>query len=428
VGGAGSSSTTSTIEHSSITGNRISGLYTYGGGVFSDGGGIGNGKTLVVRTSTIAQNLVEPAPGLPPFILTTGYWRGGGVYVSNGYLTLDGVTIVENEVHGVARTDDLGKRNLAGGVAATIGNAHAIEDMVIGHSIIAGNTVHEVGGSTYAHDVFTGSAFYFRSFGYNRIGVIDFSQMLAPVGVPGWASLSRRFYPQIGDEDGVDLDEVVDLPSGVTRSASIRSLGPDAPEFAVLHYAPRDRALDRIPPDRYAVSEVYGEYAVAAGAVDNFPAIVLSRIEAHYGLTGFASNFTADFDTFLASVDTDPGTPGVQPYLDPSGDPILTLADTQWFGPAQTWPRELYNYPYIEFWHRLDAALLDQSLPGMGPEVIGDELWATLFSSGPLVENSAITITLRRVVGITAQLEATDQLGTHRPANALGDVGAVEVP
>ena len=64
----------------------------------------------------------------------------------------------------------------------------------------------------------------------------------------------------------------------------------------------------------------------------------------------------------------------------------------------------------------------------MGPEVIGDELWATLFSSGPLVENSAITITLRRVVGITAQLEATDQLGTHRPANALGDVGAVEVP
>ncbi len=185
VGGAGTSTSVSTIEHSSVTGNRISGLYTYGGGIYSDGGGIGNGKTLAVRTSTIAQNLVEPAPGLPPFVLATGYWRGGGVYVSNGYLTLDGVTIVENEVHGVARADDLGKRNLAGGVAATIGNAHAIEDLMIGHSIIAGNTVHEVGGSTYPHDVFTGSSFYFRSFGYNRIGVLDFSQMLVPVGQPG---------------------------------------------------------------------------------------------------------------------------------------------------------------------------------------------------------------------------------------------------
>ena len=43
------------------------------------------------------------------------------------------------------------------GVAATVGNANAIEDLVIGHSIIAGNTVHEIGGSSYADDVFTGS-------------------------------------------------------------------------------------------------------------------------------------------------------------------------------------------------------------------------------------------------------------------------------
>lgn len=428
VGGAGTSTSVSTIEHSSITGNRISGLYTYGGGVFSDGGGIGNGKTLVLRTSTIAQNLVEPAPGLPPFVLATGYWRGGGVYVSNGYLTLDGVTIVENEVHGVARIDDLGKRNLAGGVAATIGNAHAIEDLMIGHSIIAGNTVHELGGSTYPHDVFTGSSFYFRSFGYNRVGVIDFSQMLVPVGQPTWASLSRRHYPQVGDEDGVELDEVVELAGGVTRSSTIRSLGPDEPGFAVLHYAPWDRALDRITPDRYLVSEVFGEYAVASGAVDDFLEIVLSRIETHYGLTGFASDFTADFESHLQSVDTDSTTPGAQPYLDPSGDPILTLADTHWFGPAQTWPRELYNYPYIEFWHRLDAALLDEALPGMGPEVMGDELWETLFSSGPLVENRGITMSVARLVRISVELEETDQLGMSRPAGALGDVGAIEVP
>lgn len=428
VGGAGSSSSLSAIEDSSITGNRISGLYTYGGGVYSDGGGIGNRKTLVVRTSTIAQNLVEPAPGLPPFVLATGYWRGGGVYVSNGYLTLDGVTIVENQVHGVLRIDDLGKRNLAGGVAATIGNAHAIEDLMIGHSIIAGNTVHEVGGATYPHDVFTGSTFYFRSFGHNRIGLIDFSQMLVPVGQPIWASLSRRHYPQVGDEDGVELDEVVELAGGVTRSSSIRSVGPDAPGFAVLHYAPWDRALDRIPSGRYLVHEVFGEYAVASGAIDDFLEIVLSRIESHYGLTGFASDFTAEFESFLQSVDSDPDTPGTQPYLDPGGDPILTLADTRWFGPAQTWPRELSNYPYIDFWHRLDDALLDEALPDMGPETIGDALWDALFSSGPLVENRGITMTVVRLARISAELEATDQLGMPRPANALGDVGAIEVP
>ena len=121
VGGADTSRNLSRIESSSITGNRISGLFTYGGGVYSDGGGIGNSKYLEVHNTTIAQNLVEPAPGLPPFVLAMGYWRGGGVYTSNGNLVLKAATIVENQVHGVPRTDDLDKPNLAGGVAATIG-------------------------------------------------------------------------------------------------------------------------------------------------------------------------------------------------------------------------------------------------------------------------------------------------------------------
>ncbi len=86
---------------------------------------------------------------------------------------------------------------IGGGIAATIGNAHAVEDMIIGHSIVVGNTVHEINGagpvgytigSVYQHDIFTGSVFDFRSMGYNRIGVIDFSQILVPVGEPGWAS------------------------------------------------------------------------------------------------------------------------------------------------------------------------------------------------------------------------------------------------
>ncbi|MBW2497544.1 MAG: right-handed parallel beta-helix repeat-containing protein [Deltaproteobacteria bacterium] len=428
VGGAATSASTSTIGQSSISGNRISGLFTYGGGVYTDGGGIGNRKTLVVRNSTIARNLVEPAPGLPPFVLGMGYWRGGGVYMSNGYLILKGVTVVENEVHGVPRIDDLGKPNLAGGVAATIGNAHAIEDMRIGHSIIAGNTVREIGGNTYGHDVFTGSTFYFRSLGYNRIGELDFSQMLVPVGRPRWASLSRRHYPQPGDEEGVELEALVDLTSGVTQSTEIRSVGVDAPGFAVLHYAPWDRARDRIPPDAYPIWEVLGEYAVASGGVDDFLSIVLERLEAEYVLPGFAADFADDFEEFLESVDLDEGSPGRQPYLDPQGDPILTLAETQFFGPAQTWPRVLANHPYIHFWHRLDEALLAEGIPGMGPEVMGDAAWAALFSSGRLAENPSITMSLWQQHALDVQLEAADQLGRSRPATSLGDVGAIEIP
>jgi hypothetical protein len=428
VSGALSSSSGSTIERSSITGNRIQGLFTYGGGVYSDGGGIGNRKTLVVRDSTIARNLVEPAPGLPPFVLATGYWRGGGVYVSNGTMLLKGVTIVENEVHGVPRTDSLDRPNLAGGVAATIGNAHAVEDLLIGHSVIAGNTVHEVGGTSYEQDVFTGSAFYFRSLGYNRIGVIDFSQMLVPVGQPGWASLSRRHYPQRGDVDGVALDEVVDRTSGVTRSKIIRSVGADAPDFAVLHYEPWSLARDQIPPAPYRVSEVLGEVAVARGGVDDFLSIVLERIEDEAALVGFASDFTAAFEAFLQSVDLDSASPGDQPYLDPSGSPILTLADTLWFGPARTWPKQLYNHPYIEFWHRLDRAVLAANLPGVGPEGLGDALWEALFSSGPLAENPDLVMTISRRDRFDVQLQPADQRGVARPANALGDVGAIEVP
>lgn len=428
VGGADTSRSVSRISQSSVTGNRISGLFTYGGGVYSDGGGIGNRKTLEIRNSTIARNLVEPAPGLPPFVLASGYWRGGGVYMSNGHLLLKGVTIVENEVHGVPRIDSLDRPNLAGGVAATIGNAHAIEDLRIGHSLIAGNTVHEIGGASYAHDVFTGSTFYFRSLGYNRFGVLDFSQMLVPVGEPDWASLSRRHYPQQGDEDGHELDNLANLVSGLTRSTRIRSVGVDSPDFAILSYEPWDQASDQIPPTRYSVNEVLGEYSVASGAIDDFLAILLERIESTYGVIDFAEEFTIAFESFLGSVDTDESTPGIQPYRSPAGDPILTLADTHWFGPAQTWPKEVANWPYIEFWHRLDTALVAEGIPGMGPEVLADDAWDLLFSSGPLVENPDITMSIDRQSRFEVSLESADQNGVARPANTRGDVGALETP
>lgn len=426
VGGAGHSGTLSTIDRSAVTGNRIAGLFVYGGGVYSDGGSIGNRKTLRLTNSTIARNLAEPSPGLPGFLLRMGYWRGGGVYMSNGYLEVQSCTIVENRVRGVARTDSLGRRNLAGGIAATVGNAHETEDMTIGHSIIAGNRVQEINGATYAHDVSTGSLFQFRSGGYNRIGVIDFSQILVPVGEPSWASLVRKHYPQAGDASGVDVADVVDLANGPARSASAVSAGTDAGEAAVLHYAPIGSALDQVPSGRYSLPETHAEYA-AALAGDDFLAILLQRIEQHYGLSGFAASFQADFEAFLASADSDSTTAGIQPYTDPDGHPILTLAATHWFGPAQTWTRELPNYPYIEFWHRLDTALAARSVAGLGPELLGDAAWRALFASGPLTENPGIHMSVSTKDRLTVQRPAQDQLGAARPSGAKADIGAIEL-
>jgi len=429
VGGALSQETTSTIKRSTISGNRISGLFSYGGGVYSDGGGIGNRKTLELTNCTIAWNMVDPPSEMPSFLLAMGYWRGGGVYMSNGYLLMQSCTVVENEVHGVPRIDDLGKPNLAGGIAATIGNAHAVENMTIGHSIISGNTVHEFGSSSYYNqDVFTGSLLYFKSMGYNRIGVIDFSQMLVPVGEEDWASLCRRHYPKEGDEYGIDVGDVLDLASGITYSDSISSSGVNASDPVVLHYEPQGSALDKIPPSSYSVNETFAEYAIANGGTNDFLAILLDRVDAHYGLTEFSSDFKAEFEAFLQSIDSDDETMGIQPYTDSLGNPILTLDNTQWFGPAITWPKNLSNYPYIEFWHRFDIALHNENIPGMGPELLGDNAWAILFSTGPLAENVDITMKVWTALGPTVLMQEVDQLGTERPENTLGDIGAIEVP
>jgi len=64
----------------------------------------------------------------------------------------------------------------------------------------------------------------------------------------------------------------------------------------------------------------------------------------------------------------------------------------------------------------------------MGPELLGDDAWAALFSSGPLAENVDITMTVWTALGPTVLLQEVDQLGTERPANPLGDIGAIEVP
>ncbi len=105
----------------------------------------------------------------------------------------------------------------------------------------------------------------------------------------------------------------------------------------------------------------------------------------------------------------------------------LTLADTLWFGPAETWNKELPNYPYIEFWHRFDLALAAEGIGGMGPELLGDDAWEALFSSGPLVENGDIRMTMRTNSQLVVWPEDVDQLATGRPVGALGDIGAIEL-
>ena len=431
VGGVGTGVPDPVISRSSVTGNCISGLFTYGGGVYSDGGGIGNSQKLTIENSTIADNLVQPVPNLPSFLQRMGYWRGGGVYISNGDLKIKACTITGNEVSGYPRTDDLGKPNMAGAVAATIGNAHAVEEMMIGHSVIAGNTVNQLNFSddsvsSYNQDIFTGSLIDFKSLGYNLLGVVDFSQILVPVGEEGWWTLIRKHYPETGDVDGVTASDVLDISSGIIRSDYIASAGVGAPSLVSLHYTPKGEALDKISDDLYSVTYIYGEYRIDSGS-DNFLTILLKRIEDQYGLTDFESDFTTDFESYLQSVDTDGETEGIQPYTDPSGVEILTLDAALWFGPSTTWPKEVYNYPYIEFWHRLDTWLENvQVVAGLGNELLGEDEWDGLFSIGFLTENDNIYMGLKTGTVRVLTLSA-DQNGGQRPVNIKNDIGAIEL-
>jgi hypothetical protein len=440
VGGRDTGVDVSSISQSTITENRITGLFAYGAGVYSDGGGIGLATQIHVENSTIARNLVEP-PALPPFLfdlLDIGYWRGGGLYMSNGHMQVQSTTIVENQVFGKPRTTELDKPNMAGGIAATIGNAHAVEDMIIGHSIIVGNTVHEINGidpggytigNVYPHDVFTGSVFYFRSMGYNRIGVVDFSQILVPIGEPGWASLSRKHYPKAGDENGLLIGEVLGSP---TLSAFISSAGVEIDPFAVLHYEPTGSALDQVPSGNYSVTEVLGELDGPATEGRNpvLLPLMLNQVRDVYGQPEFESEFRSHFEAFLS--DVDPDTEGFQQYANCSGVIIDTIEQAYWCGPARTWPQEEYNHAYIGFWHHLDRALANEiagvnvdQIGDLGPALINDDVWISLFGLGRSQFND-ITISLTETTLGVNPLGA-DQLGTVRPADVSGDIGAIEI-
>jgi hypothetical protein len=82
----------------------------------------------------------------------------------------------------------------------------------------------------------------------------------------------------------------------------------------------------------------------------------------------------------------------------------------------------------MHFWHHLDTALLGESIPGMGPEVLGDDAWSALFDPGPLVENPTIAMSVWAQPAQGFSMLDVDQRGAERPANPLGDIGAIEIP
>ena len=440
VGGRDTQMNISSIQQSSITENRITGLFAYGGGVYSDGGGIGRATRIHVENTTIARNLVEP-PALPAFLfslLDIGYWRGGGLYASNGYMQVISSTVVENQVFGKPRISELGKQNMAGGIAATIGNAHAVEDMIIGHSLVVGNTVHEISGieasnyaigNVYSHDIFTGSVFEFRSIGHNRIGVIDFSQILVPIGEPGWASLSRKHFPKVNDLVGVAPDDVL---GNTTLSTSISSTGVATDPFAVLYYNPVGNAVDQIPSENYNVAEILVELVgpVNEGRNPLLLPLILERLQDVYGQPDFDTEFRSFFEGFLIDIDSE--TAGSQHYLNCYNIVTETIEQANWCGPSQTWPQYEYNHAYIEFWHHLDLVLagevaevnIDQ-MTNLSAAHINDNVWTSLFDHGVNYFNG-ITVNLSERTLDVVPLRI-DQNSNNRRTGFLSDIGSVEI-
>jgi hypothetical protein len=394
VGGADGPGIHSSLSGCTVSGNRATAQHAYGGGIFTLGGGPNFLMSLALTNCTIARNVVEDHPGLGQS--PSGYYyRGGGVYMGGGYLSVAGCTVAENRVTGVpaifSRKPNMG----GGGIAATVGNAHVVEDITILHSIVVGNTLNGA-----AEDLFTGSVLHFYSHGYNLLGKIDFSQILVPI--PLWTSLSRKHWPKTGDLDNVAASDVLDFPN-VVRHASIVSAGTDNGQLAVLWYPPKGSALDKIPAGGYTVDNVvFAEYDTV-GAKDDFLPFVLDNMlsTGYYGGIlgpGFGAAYRATFEAAYGSLDN------VVWYMDPA-----------------RWPADNNNVPWIDFWRGLDNAIGGS----LGPVQLGDDFWRSLGTG-------TIRLTDNVVMSITSTKHGpfwpsgSDQLGNPRPNGPMGDIGAIE--
>ena len=382
VGGADNTTGTgndTTLSQCTVSGNRVTGQSAYGGGVFTLSGGPNNLATMTITNCTIARNLVEDNPDLPE----TGqyYYRGGGVYLGGGSLSLISDTIAENEVTGPTAMFNNASNIGGGGVAATIGNAHVVENMNLQHTIVIGNSVNNA-----PQDAYTGSLINYYSFGYNRIGVLDFSAILVPA--PLWFDLSRKHYPKVGDLDGLKLTDVLSL-DGAQYSSIFTSVGTDAGQFTLLWYPPAALAIDQIPANLYTVTAIRAGYVGSGVATDDFLNQALQQIRTDYGAT-LGGDFGSSF-----------------------GD----LTGITFYGPFRTWPTSAPNQPWITFWRNLDLAIGNQ----LGTVKLGDDFWKT-FSGGTLGAETMTVLPEDR----TISLSPVDQRNHTRPSGSTGDIGAIE--
>jgi len=372
------------ITRSVISGNRVTAKHAYGGGIFSLSGGPNNRATMYLINCTIARNLVEDntnpvLAGTPQY-----YYRGGGVYLGGGSISIQSCTIAENQVNGIAAMFS-GKPNMGGGgIASTIGNAHVVEYMKVWHSIIVGNTMN-----SSSADLFSGSLLHFYSYGYNLIGSIDFSQILVPAPPPytGWLDLSRKHFPKEGDSFGVVISSALDITNASYHS-SIISEGTDAGGHAILWYPPAGSALNQIPKTAYNIVSILGGYTGYGNSNDNFLKYVLDKLHT-YGIT-------TSYD------DKD-------------------MTGTTWYGPSVTWPTDPQNADWISFWRNLDIDVGSS----LGPGKINDDFWSN-FNSGYLdFGNSPVVMTITTETQ-SVILIGSDQKGNYRPLGTKGDIGAIE--
>jgi len=397
VGGADGPGIDSSLTGCAVTGNRITGQYAYGGGVFTLGGGPDFLKSMTITNCTIARNVAEDDPGIAQDNRYQYYYRGGGVYMGGGYLAVIGSTIAENEVTGVPWMFR-GKPNMGGGgVAATIGDAHVVESITIAQSIIAGNTLNGA-----AEDLFTGSLLHFYSHGYNLLGKIDFSQILVPI--PKWWSLSRKHWPKAGDLDNVAVSDVLDLAT-IARHASIRSVGTDNGESAVLWYPPKGVALDRVPAGYRVDNVVLAQYQTAPGTKDDFlPFVLDNMLSTGYSGGVLGSGFGADYRTAFET------TYG------------MSLDNVLWYETPSGWPADPRNAPWINFWRGLDNAIGGT----LGSAQLGDDFWGSL-GTGTIRLTDNVSMNVTSTSRGPFSPPASDQVGRPRPYGPRGDIGAIEL-
>jgi hypothetical protein len=275
-----------------------------------------------------------------------------------------------------------------------------VENIKIRQTIVAGNTLNGA-----ADDLFTGSVLHFYSHGYNRIGKLDFSQILVPI--PPWISLSRKHWPKAGDLDNVALSDVLDVP-GAELHPAIVSVGTDNGLPAVLWYPPKGSALDRIPAGGYVVENVVmAQYSTLPGKKDDFLSWILSWLSTgdyHPGVLG--SGFGASYRQWFESTYSMP------------------VDNVAWYESPASWPSDPRNVPWINFWRGLDNAI-DGRLGAVG---LGDDFWRSR-GTGQIQLTDNVVITVAPQTLGPFRPAGTDQLGNPRPPGPNidnADIGAIE--